>query len=203
MNLKYYETTLSLDSSNQTVIINQYAPLNFTIDPFSILPSIGSTEYSLTSKIYKIIYDWGDGVVESQKIFPSSFSSAAFTNYPFVKEIGDPRNYKKSHFYNLKEEFKKTIYSSISVYMFNVKDPIKYNFRINLSAPRLDGSKTGFFKNLHLIKTKMFDKDNKILYIFEGKEPSWVLPVVVDWRVKGGNLTIIKGDDYDTYKLNI
>lgn len=202
MNLKMYETTMSLVSSEKEVVINQYAPFVFNINPFNSLPSSSENEFNFTSKIYKIIYDWGDGVIETQKILPSSYESSTILNYPFIKESGDPRNFKKSHIYNLNEEFKKTIYVNIGLHMFGVS-PINYKFRINLKAPRLDGSKTGFFKNVHLIKTKMFDKDNKILYIFEGKEPSWVFPAIVDWRVKGGDSTIVNGDDYDVYKLNI
>jgi hypothetical protein len=203
MNLKVYETTMPLVSSEKEVTINQYAPFIFNINPFNSLPKLNSNEFNFTSKIYKIVYNWGDGIIETQKLLPSSYESPIFLNYPFNKETGDPRNFKKSHTYNLNEEFKKTIYVNISLYMFGVQNPIQYKFRINLKAPRLDGSKTGFFKNVHLIKTKMFDKDNKILYIFEGKEPSWVFPAIVDWRVKGGDSTIVRGDDYDVYKLNI
>jgi hypothetical protein len=50
----------------------------------------------------------------------------------------------------------------------------------------------------------MFGLDNKILYIFEGKEPSWIFPVIADWRPKQSQLSNgSQKDDYYTYQLNI
>jgi hypothetical protein len=87
--------------------------------------------------------------------------------------------------------------------MFGVKNPLTYKFRILLTAPKLDGSKTGFFKHFHLINSKIFGPDNKILYLFEGKEPSWIFPVITDWRTKVGEESPISLEDYNTYELNI
>jgi hypothetical protein len=87
--------------------------------------------------------------------------------------------------------------------MFGVRNPLIYRFRIFLNAPRLDGTKTGFFKHFHLINSKIFGTDNKILYVFEGKDPSWVFPVVADWRPKKTQQTDNNFDEYDVYQINI
>jgi hypothetical protein len=62
--------------------------------------------------------------------------------------------------------------------------------------------RAAFFKNMHLVYTKMFDADNKILYIFEGKEPTWAFPVVIDWREKSGDVLPILGYDYKVLPLS-
>jgi hypothetical protein len=212
MNLKLYETTLNLTDSTRLIEINSRVPLNLTVNPFNMKKTPTSNEFDFSSKISKIVYDWGDGVIETQKAIPASFSDPQTTNYPFVKEKGDPRNFIKTHIYNfsssdyyqITQTFEKLVDLNVYAYMYGVKDPITYKFRIRLSAPRLDGSKTGFFKNFHLIYTKMFDLDNKILYVFEGKDPSWIFPVLVDWRKNtvlydAGQELI----DYNKFEINI
>jgi hypothetical protein len=209
MNLKFYETTFNLLSSDKTLVINQFAPLNFIVNPFDARPlsnqdtETGQGQFKFESKIYKIVYDWGDGVTETQKIEPSSFNSSASLVYPIQKETGDPRNFSKNHIYNLIDTFKRVINGNVKIYMFGVKNPLVYKFRVILNAPKLDGSKTGFFKNFHLINSKIFGPDNKILYIFEGKDPSWVFPVIAEWRPKSGQESAILIEDYNTYQLNI
>jgi hypothetical protein len=209
MNLKLYETNVNLLSSDKTLVIRQFAPLNFTINPFNARPlstqgnDSDGGQFNFQSKIYKIVYDWGDGHIETQKIQPSSFNSSPSLSYPNQKEQGDPRNFPKNHIYSLTDTARKVINANAKIYMFGVRNPLIYNFRIILSAPRLDGTKTGFFKNFHLIDSKIFGTDNKILYIFEGKDPSWVFPVIADWRPKQGEQSAVLFDDYDVYQLNI
>jgi hypothetical protein len=208
MSLKFYEQTIKLiDSKNKTVISN-YAPLLLTVDPFNIRPLISQDEqngqFQLTSKVYKIVYDWGDGTKETQKIFPSEYSANLSFSYPSTKETGDPRNFPKKHLYTVFNENKKLFFIKIQVYLFGETNPLTYNFELIIQPPRLDGTLTGFFKNFHLIYTKMFGLDNKILYIFEGKEPSWIFPVIADWRPKQSQLSNgSQKDDYYTYQLNI
>lgn len=203
MELQLYETSFDLISSNEKVFIDQFAPLKLTIDPFNALPSKNSNQFNFSSKIYKIVYDWGDGEVETIKIQPSQFNTTPIFNYPAVKENGDPRQVKKEHIYTLNNELKKLFNLSVKIYMFGVSQPIEYFAVIRLSAPQLDGTIKGFFKNIHLIDAKMYGTDNKILYIFEGKDPSWIMPVLVDWRIKKNDETVEEGDDYEIYQLNI
>lgn len=203
MDIKLYETTFDLVSSNERVFIDEFAPLKLTINPFDALPSKNSNQFNFQSKIYKIVYDWGDGQVETVKIKPSTFNSSNLINYPSVKESGDPRNTTKEHIYTLDKEIKKAFNISIKIYMFGNNSPIEYLATLRLQSPRLDGTKTGFFKNVHLIDAKMYGTDNKILYIFEGKDPSWILPALVDWRIKRSDETVDEGEDFEIYQLNI
>ncbi len=203
MSLKLYEKNINLTDSTKLIQFEDKAPLRLIINPFNMKKTPTSTEFEFSSKFYKIVYDWGDGVIETQKAIPASFSDVASFNYPFVKEKGDPRNFIKEHIYTLTSDYKKSIDISVSAYMYGVSIPLVYKFRLLLNAPRLDGSKTGFFKNFHLIHTKMFDFDNKILYVFEGKDPSWIFPVLVDWRKRTGTFSPDEFEDYNKYQLNI
>jgi hypothetical protein len=203
MDIKLYETSFDLVSSNERVFIDQFAPLKLTIDPFNALPSKNLNQFNFASKIYKIVYDWGDGEIETVKIYPSQFNAPTIFSYPSVKETGDPRQVKKEHVYTLSGELKKAFNLSVKIYMFGRNQPIEYRAVIRLSAPQLDGTVRGFFKNIHLIDAKMYGTDNKILYIFEGKDPSWILPVLVDWRIRKNDETVEEGDDYEIYQLNI
>lgn len=198
MDVKIYETTLNLLSANKTENITNFVPLKLYIDPSISIPELPNLYFN--SKISKIIYEWGDGQVDTQKFFPSDFSAS--DNTGSIRETGDPRNYVKSHVYTLSAEFEKQLNLKVFLYQFGVKAPTIYTFKINLKAPRLDGTKSSFFKNMHLIYTKMFDADNKILYVFEGKEPTWAFPVVIDWREKEGETKSVLGSDYSIYSLN-
>ena len=203
MEIKLYETSFELISSGDKIFIDQFAPLRLTIDPFNALPSKNLNQFNFPSKIYKIVYDWGDGKVETTKIQPSKFNTPSLINYPVIKENGDPRRVKKEHIYTLDNELKKVFNLSVKIYMFGISQPIEYNAVIRLSAPQLDGTVRGFFKNVHLIDAKMYGTDNKILYIFEGKDPSWIMPALVDWRIRTNDETVDEGDDYEIYQLNI
>ena len=198
MDIKIYETTFNLLSANKTQYYKSFVPFKLNIDPSVCLPEPPDTFF--IRKINKIVYEWGDGQTEIQKFFPSDFSAS--DNTGSIAETGDPRNYSKTHTYTLSTEFQKQINLKIHVYQFGVSLPVTYNFNLNLKAPRLDGTKTSFFKNMHLVYTKMFDEDNKIMYIFEGKDPTWAYPVVIDWRQKGGDFNPLLGVDYNVYQLN-
>ena len=198
MDVKIYETTLNLLSANKTIDITSFVPFKLNIDPSITYPVPPAVFFN--SKINRIVYDWGDGQIDEQKFFPSPFSAP--TNTGTSPETGDPRNYFKSHVYSLSAEFKKQLKANIYLYEFGVKNPIVYSFNISLNAPRLDGTRAAFFKNMHLVYTKMFDADNKILYIFEGKEPTWAFPVVIDWREKMGEANPILGSDYKVISLS-
>lgn len=208
MSLKFYEQTVNLTDSVNRIKISDYAPCLLTIDPFNTRPLISQNEvngqFQLPSKVYKIVYDWGDGTSETQKIFPSEYSENTSFSYPSKKENGDPRNFPKQHLYTVLNENKKLFFIKVQVYMFGQNSPLTYNFELTIQPPRLDGTLTGFFKNFHLIYTKMFGIDNKILYVFEGKNPSWIFPVIADWRPRLSEIPDEnENNDYYTYQLNI
>lgn len=198
MDVKIYENTVNLLSANKVVNLTEFVPLKLTIDPKICYPPLPDTFFF--SKISKMVYDWGDGTLEEQKFFPSQFNASSNTGTD--NEQGDPRNYPKTHVYSLSTEFQKQLNAKVYVYQFGIIDPIVYTFNLILKAPRLDGIRSAFFKNMHLVHTKMFGADNKILYIFEGKNPTWAFPVVIDWREKAGLKHPILGSDYKIYSLN-
>jgi hypothetical protein len=147
MEVKIYETKLNLLSANKTIDITSFVPFKLNIDPSISYPVHPAVFFN--SKINKIIYDWGDGQIDEQKFFPSAFSASDNTGiYP---ESGDPRNFVKSHVYSLSAEFKKQLTANVYLYQFGIKHPIRYSFNISLSAPRLDGTRAAFFKNMHFL----------------------------------------------------
>lgn len=208
MNLKFYEKTVNLTDSVNRIKIKDYAPLMLTIDPFNLRQLISQDEqngqFQLSSKVYKIVYNWGDGTTHVQKFFPSDYNDDLNILYPSSKEKGDPRNFPQKHLYTVLNENKKLFFIKVDVYLYGQSIPLSYNFELVIEPPRMDGTKTGFFKNVHLIYTKMFGIDNKILYVFEGKDPSWIFPIIVEWRPRRSQFSDdLENNDYYTYQLNI
>jgi hypothetical protein len=149
--------------------LNAIAPFTLNLDPKLL---------ELNGKIYKIDYDFGDGNTFSQKYFYSSKTNNLL-NYP--NDIGDPRNYTISNTYYLTDNIAKYVQVSVKIYELGNTTPSDYFVNLNLNTPNLDGEVDGYFKNIHLISTKMFGPDDKILYVFESDEPNYILPAIVKW----------------------
>jgi hypothetical protein len=140
-------------------------------------------------KIYKIEYLFETGT-ETQTFFYSNSSPSNLT-LPYSAERGDPRNYSKKSIYSLNDEFYNTIYTRIIYYTYNQIEPNEILYTINLKAADLDGQ-FGYFNEVHLIDSKMFDFDDKILYLFESYNPQYILPVVVKWEENENSNIITK-----------
>jgi hypothetical protein len=164
-----YSGLINLENTQiQEYIYNLYAPVDVTFDPSYI---------KTDGKIYKIEYSL-DGQLITQNFFPSNSSSEVL---PISSEIGDPRNYKQTFRYTLDDELQKTILNYIKVYEYGNKNSRQILYTINLTAPPLEG-RFGLFDEIHLIGNKLFDFDDKVLYMFESYNPQYVLPVVVNWN---------------------
>jgi hypothetical protein len=190
--MKTYTLLANLnDNFSQT--LSSFAPCYFTINPATI-PSI-----YIPNKISKIVYNWGDGVIEEQIYKPSSFSKIYASG---VIEDGDPRKFQKTHSYSLSNQLFRFFRPRITIHQFSTSAVYEYRFLLRIVAPQMDARTDSYFKSVHLIDAKMFDKDNKILYIFEGKNPFQMLPVVVDWQRNLKDSTVTEGDDYRVFNLN-
>lgn len=170
-----YENTyfIALDTVDfNEIILNLEAPIEITFNP---------SKMNSFKKIYKIEYGFKEGT-QTQTLYysPTSLESLSL---PISTEPGDPRNFPKSSLYTLTDEFYQTFYTVIKYYTFDqsTPEPNEILYTINLKSPDLDG-RFGLFNEMHLISNKMFDLDNKILYMFESYNPQYLLPAIVKWE---------------------
>lgn len=156
--------------------IATYAPFTLILNPSAL---------DLDSKIYKIEYDFGNGNVVTQTYYYSNTSEDTL-NYPFSAEPGDPRNYFQSSTYFLENTDRNYFTVEVRIYQFGFSEYKQYFVNLQLDPPVLDGSgaELGYFKNLHLVSTRMFGPDDTIFYVFESDEPRYILPALVNWQRK-------------------
>jgi hypothetical protein len=165
-----YNRTVYLNSDNQ--IISDYAPFDLTIDPRTL---------SLSHKIRMIEYIWGDGTSDIVKFKPVLGSD---NRLPISNEIGDPRNYPKTKEFYSKDLSLSTYVVNVNVYVFGSSDIVTFTILLNLKNPPMDYGVDKFFNEIHLIKTKMFGPDNKILYTFQTQNENNILMSLVNWKLK-------------------
>lgn len=175
----FNSTSVVLNPARQLIDISGVSPLTLTINPQFVEPS---------SKVYKIEYLFDDGsetLVRKLTVNPdqSDFS------LPFPLEPGDPRNFTETHNFVLQKEDARKFVIHIRIYsIINQVISENYNqYTINLKllAPVLysvDANKKNYFKDIHLISTRMFGPDNTILYNFESFSPQYFLPTIVKWH---------------------
>jgi len=182
------KTSETVYLNSLSAVVNGFAPFTLTIIPSSV---------PLTNKIYKIEYNFGDGSIESQLLNPDS-------------DQENPAFVAKTHFYILTSSYVQDFQITADFYQFNKSSYDRFNFVLSLSAPSLESlnpasfsSSSYYFKELHLIGSRMFGPENEILYMFEGIDPDCFLPVLVNWK-KRPVPAIIKQIDskyYRPYKL--
>jgi hypothetical protein len=160
------------DNILKEFLITTTSPSQIIINPKDIL-----TE----NKIYKIIYTCTTGESYTQTYFYKN-SSQYDLNLPFPYDVGDPRNYSKIFNFSLEEEFYKKHSIKIEIYEFLNVFPITIYYFIDLNSSDLNNNI--YFDNLHLIHNKMYNDDDKILYIFESGGNNYILPAIVKWENK-------------------
>lgn len=160
--------------------ISTFAPFTLVLNPSAL---------ELDSKIYKIEYDFGNGNVLTQTYYYSNTSEDTFS-YPYSAEPGDPRNYLQSQTYYLEDTNAKYLSVEVRIYQFGFSEFRQFFVNLELTPPVLDGNAatSGYFKNLHLISTRMFGPDDKIFYVFESDNPQYILPALVKWDKKEQNI---------------
>jgi hypothetical protein len=152
--------------------IQTYAPFTLVLNPSALL---------LDGKIHRIEYYFGEGNTKFQSLYytPTSIDSMSL---PYSAEPGDPRNFLQSNTYFLEENANKLLSVEVRVYEFGSLDYKQYFVNLDLRPPILDGQSSEYFRNLHLISTKMFGPDNKIFYVFESSSPNYILPALIKWE---------------------
>jgi hypothetical protein len=179
-----YSATVSLTSTN-FISLSGVSPFELTIDPKNI---------DVPNKIRRIEYDFDDGTIITQSLFGPEVVGSTETN--------DPRNFSKTNFYNLVDEYRKTFTVKTKVYQLGFESPTIFTISLNLTVPTLEGLDGGYFEKLHLISTRMFGPNNDMVYVFESENPYYILPVLVNWKSRPIEPIIpIINTPYRPYKL--
>jgi hypothetical protein len=152
--------------------IQTYAPFTLVLNPSAL---------SLDGKIHRIEYYFGEGKTKFQSFYYSSTSIDSLS-LPYSSEPGDPRNFLQENTYFLEEAENKLLSVEVRVYEFGSLDYKRYFVNLDLKPPILDGQSSEYFRNLHLVSTKMFGPENKIFYVFESSSPTYILPALIKWE---------------------
>lgn len=184
-----------LTSGTITLFLNQFQynypnnntdifiyPFQLTIEPNKVLNSeqiIGISSNPNSSKIRKMIYDWGDGTMDTIDLFISSDDKQKIN--PAYTNISKTFNANKNDLNS------KTHIINISALRFGVKNPEIYKINLKLNKPNV----FEFFGNsLELIESRMFGMDNKMLYVFEVKDNYGQLYMAtVNWENEENKIT--------------
>jgi hypothetical protein len=165
--------TLYLDSLNRDVVISDvFAPFTLTLDPKNV---------EFYEKVIKIEYIWGDGTTDIVNYKPNILLD---NTLPFSNEIGNPLNYPKTKQF-FSKDLKLSVYVvKINFYCFTNTDPYAFTVTLNLKNPDLDYGYNAYFDEIHLVKTRMYGADDKILYVFQSQNNDYFLMSNVDWKLK-------------------
>lgn len=168
-----YSKEILLTQSLSGTVINSYAPFTLTVNPSAI--------DGITKKIYRIDYIFSD----TDKIYQTWFYTAStLSDLPYLYDVGDPRNYKKSHTFYLPNVLKKEYTINCKIYQSGLSNVIQIPFTVSLSAPKMEGTTNAVFSSMHLVYTRMFGADNNILYVFETQSPRYYIPMIFNWKTR-------------------
>ena len=181
---------LGVDYFSQTTI-DTFAPFTLLLNPSSI---------ETDAKIYKIEYDFGGGNVHTQNFYYGLTSEKTY-NLPFSAEPGDTRNYNVQETFYLDAPERRLFVVEIRIFQIGIKDYQRYYVNLFLNPPSLDGEINNYFKDLHLISTRMFDVDDKIFYNFESQSPNFILPALIRWDKNIASFTTVEEIKERPYKL--
>jgi hypothetical protein len=165
---------IALDyTAASTYIINNFGPTTITFNPSAI---------KLPNKINRIVWSFNDGSPDIVKSFYYTPTSSDTSKLPYPDEPGDPRNFTITKTFATSEYFNKTFTAQAQVYQLGKPDFVDIFYIINIIAPNMDGLNSGFFEEMHLVSTKMFGPNDDILYVFETKNPKYIVPMLVNWH---------------------
>ena len=161
-----------------TFVIDSYGPITLIFNPSAL---------NLPRKINRIVYNFDDGTPSITNSFYYSLTSPETNNYPYPLEPGDPRNFKVTKTFATNKYFQKTYNVYADIYQVGVYDPFRVLYVININAPEMDGTNPDgsvFLEEMHLISTRMFGVNDEILYVFETKNPNYIVPFLLNWEEK-------------------
>jgi hypothetical protein len=157
-----FVNTIILDKN--VLVQNKTAngPFVLTIDPRSLV---------FDNKVRRIEYIWGDGTTEIVDFKPS----------PDPKSIvGSPLKFPKTKEF-LSKSYDITQYNIIiNVYLFG-GNTTTFQINLELLNPNLNYGNDNFAEEFHLVKTRMYGPDNKILYVFQSQPNDYIFMATTSW----------------------
>lgn len=190
LTLEATSVILTVDYFSQTTI-NTFAPFTLFLNPKTL---------DTDARVYKIEYDFGNGTVHTQNFYYGLTSENSYT-LPYSAEPGDVRNYPVQETFFLEQPEQKLFVVEIRIYMIGLKEYDRYYVNLFLDPPSLDGEINNYFKDLHLISTRMFDTDDKVFYTFESQQPNFILPALIKWEKNIATQTTIQNVEDRPFKL--
>lgn len=174
------ETTKTIYlSGSRTLSLTGFFPFTLSICPTGIPNIYGS-------KTHRLEYDFGDGYRVTRSLSFDFNPVDKTETYTFTSSV--PTN--------------KTLKVKVRAYLVGRGDPYEYTINTTLYAPRLE-TINGYFSEVHLIGSRMFGKDNDMVYVFEGMNPDYIIPVAVNWKARPYEppQKPAKSPDYRPYRL--
>lgn len=174
-------SAIFLSPAVSSMFLEVTSPFLLTIDPQNSLAFAGTQAY----KAYKIEYLFNDGTPPIVKEAYVDLFKKDYT-LPIFNDPGDPRNYPVNHLYSSKNGEELNIFTKVKVYWYTAPQSVDFNIVYNINIRLIPHSlkHNGFFDKIHLGQTRMFGFNNDILYNFEGVNPTYSMPVLVNWKHK-------------------
>lgn len=174
------ETTKTVYLSNTlNLSITGNFPFTLNICPTGIADVYGS-------KTHRLEYDFGDGYRVTRSLSLDSNPIDNIETYTYISSV--PTS--------------KTINVKVRAYLVGSGSPYEYVINTTLYSPALENI-DGYFSEVHLIGSRMFGKDNDMVYIFEGMNPDYIIPVVVNWKTRPYDpiSKVTKSPNYRPYRM--
>jgi hypothetical protein len=195
----FAQNSLTKEGTAVVIDINYFSQSTInTFAPFTLI--LNPTQLETESKIYKIEYDFGNGNVHVQNFYYGLTSENSYT-LTFSADPGDVRNYNAQETFYLETPESRLFVVEIRIFQIGAAEYERYYVNLFLDPPSLDGEINNYFKDLHLITTRMFDFDDKVYYNFESQSPNFILPAVVKWERNIASQTTIEMIEDRPYKL--
>ena len=172
-----FSKNVSLIKDNLTYSVSGYTPFTLGIIPKGLFNG-------LSAKIRKITYNWPDGTSET-KTFKPSLNNNSYLDFP---EMGNPLNYPVfKEIYSQREDGnQKTNIITAECSFFGSTNTTTYTISTLLLKPDIEEfniETSGFFDEIKLIDARMFGPNNTLIYVFETKNPNYILMSTVNWQL--------------------
>lgn len=171
---------LNGDTPYDIILNDVYAPFTLTISPEGL--------YDVTDKKVRAIeYIWGDG---EKSLINYKATTSEDLSLPIFNEAGTPLNYPQTHSFYFKDLDLSVYNAKINIYFFGTATVSSFNITLNLKNPDIVYGINNYFSEFHLIKTRMFDVNDTLLYVFQTQDPNYILMSTVNWTSSSSILSL-------------
>lgn len=174
--MKLYSENVNLAKDTLNYSLSCYFPVVLAIDPANLYGN------GTTNKIRKIVYKWPDGTSDTNEFKPT-LENNSWLQFP---EFGNPLNYPTDKTLYLSKEDAEITLKNINVecFYFGTKNTTTYNIQISAFKPKIEGFRyQDVYDEINLLDARMFGPDNTLLYVFETRNPNYILMSTVNWKL--------------------